>query len=202
MPGEYVLCEYEFVKEEFGKFQEVMDSARNALLAKAKDNWPSLSYGGMYARSGQFSESTIMPQLFANMAATPLITWKQWLTATGHQTILQGAIGAGIGGGGTIAEDYKVALVGLAFLDKAVRVSEIRMQIGDHKLPRINIEEAQVYNKPALIFENYFLLNEEEGFELYAWVRTQGPQRIKLIGLQVNRVPNKLQVSNTGAALL
>ncbi|GAG12669.1 unnamed protein product, partial [marine sediment metagenome] len=30
---------------------------------------------------------------------------------------------------------------------------------------------------------------------------TQGPARIKLLGLQMNRVPNKLQTTNTGAAL-
>jgi len=41
--------------------------------------------------------------------------------------------------GGNIYEDYKIGLAGLAFLDKAIRVSEIKMQISDKKLPRVNI---------------------------------------------------------------
>jgi hypothetical protein len=57
------------------------------------------------------------------------------------------------------------------------------------------------YNKPAIVFEQPFILDEEEGFDLYAYVLSQGPERIKLLGLQMNRVPNKLQVTNTGVAL-
>jgi hypothetical protein len=91
--------------------------------------------------------------------------------------------------------------VGLAFLDKALRISEIKMQISDKKLPRMNIEEAFLFNKPAIIFEEGFILDEKTSFDLYGYVLSRGIQRIKLIGLQVNRIPNKLQVTNTGAAL-
>jgi hypothetical protein len=75
------------------------------------------------------------------------------------------------------------------------------MQISDLKLPRINIEEAFAYNKPAIMFEDWYLLDEETGFDLYAYVLSQGPQTIKLIGAQVNRVPNKMQVTVPGQAL-
>jgi len=150
----------------------------------------------MAAKAGEFSETTIMPQLFNGITGTRLTTWNQWFTATGAQTIMTGT-----GTGGTIPEDYKVGLVGLVFLDKAIRVSEIKMQISDKKLPRINIEEAFCYNKPAIVFEQGFVLDEETSFDLYGYVLTQGPQRIKLLGLQLNRVPNKLQVTDTGAAL-
>jgi hypothetical protein len=65
----------------------------------------------------------------------------------------------------------------------------------------MNIEEAFAYEKPAIVFEEGFVLDEETGFDLYAYVLTPGYTRIKLLGLQLNRVPNKLQVTNTGAAL-
>jgi len=107
----------------------------------------------------------------------------------------------GSGTGGILLEDYKVGLAGLVFLDKAIRVSEIKMQISDRKLPRINIEEALAYNKPAIVFEAGYIIDEETGFDLYAYVTTQGPQRIKLLGLQMNRVPNRLQVTSSGATL-
>jgi len=80
-------------------------------------------------------------------------------------------------------------------------MSEMKMQISDKKLPRINIEEAFAYNQPAIIFEEGYILDEERSFELYAYILTQGPQRIKLIGLQANRVKDKV-LTNTGAALV
>lgn len=191
-----VICEYEKVKEKFPQFSQVLSSLRAGLVAKAQQDWPGLSYGGMNPMSGQFGISTIMPQLFNDITATQMVTWHQWFNATGHRTIM-----AGTRAGGLIPEDYKVGIAGLAFLDKAIRISEIKMQISDLKLGRINIEEAFAYNKPAVVFEDWFLLDEETGFDLYAYVLSQGPQTIKLIGAQVNRVPNKMQVTVPGQAL-
>jgi len=193
----YVICEYEKVKDKFPEFNTVMQQLQDKLLAKAIKDW-SGSYGGVYPTSGQFGKTTIQPSLFNGLAPAfhPLTTWEQWFNATGAQIILAGAAA-----GGTIYEDYKVGICGLAFLDKAIRISEFKMQISDAKLPRINIEEALAYNKPAVVFEDSWILDEESGFELTALVNSQGPQRIKPIGLQLNRVPNKLQVTNTGAPL-
>jgi len=190
-----IVCEYNKVKEVFPEFQTVLETLRANLVSKAADDWDPLKRGGMYPEAGQFGESTIMPQLFRDITNTTMTTWRQTFNATGHQIIMSGA------NGGNIYEDYKVGIAGLVFLDKAIRVSEIKMQISDKKLGRINLEEAQAYNKPAVVFEEGYILDEETGFDLYGYVLSQGPQRIKLIGMQVNRVPNKLQVTNTGAAL-
>lgn len=198
MGSGYIICEYEKVKESFPYFGGVMSSLKDALIAKARRDWGTLAFTppGINPKAGEFGIGTVMPQLFSNMSGNRLVTWSQELTALGHQTIMTGA-----GAAATIAEDYKVGLVGLAFLDKTLRVTEIKMQISDKKLPRINIEEAMVYNKPTIILEDYFILDEETAFDLYGYVEAVGPQRIKLVGLQANRVPNKLQISNTGAAL-
>jgi len=199
----YVICEYEKVKQQFPEFKATMASLAATLRAKCAADWSPKTFGGLAPTAGQFGETTILPALFrddtmtaANVAGTFMPTWEQWLTTTGHRTIMSGS-----GVGGIILEDYKIGLAGIAFLDKAIRVSEIKMQISDKKLPRINIEEALAYNKPAIIFETGYILDEETGFDLYAYVTTRGPQRIKLIGLQMNRVPNRLQVTNTGATL-
>lgn len=194
----YVICEYEKVKEYFPEFATSMANLKSGLIANCTADWSPMTFGGMNPMSGQFGMSTIMPQLFNGLqtAYQPLTTWYQWLNATGQQTIITGSAS-----GGTIYEDYKIGLAGLVLLSKAIRITEIKMQIGDRKIPRMNIEEAFAYNKPAIVFEQPFIVDEEEGFDLYAYVQTQGPQRIKLLGLQMNRVPNKLQVTNTGAAL-
>lgn len=193
----FVICDYDKVKETFPEFNQVLTSLREKLIAKAREDWSPLTYGKMNPRAGQFGESTIMPQLFNDNAGNRLTTWEQWFTSTGSQTIM-----TGVGSGGTIPEDFKVGFAGLMFLDKTIRVSEIKLQIGDKKLPRINIEEAFMYNKPAVVFEEGFILDEETGFELYGYVLTQGPQHIKLIGTQLNRIPNKMQITDTGAALV
>jgi len=195
MSGGYVLCEYEKVKDYFPEYQKMMESLHTALISKAAADWSPKTYGGMSPRSDQFGETTIIPALFRDIANTRLTTWNQYLSATGHRTVMSGA------NVGNIYEDYKIGLAGLAFLDKAIRISEIRMQISDKKIGRINIEEAMAYNKPAIVFEDGLILDEETGFDLYAYVRTIGYQRIKLLGFQLNRVPNKLMTTNTGAAL-
>jgi len=221
MAGGYVICEYETVKQRFPKFQSMMTTLRDKLIAKAEKDWdmpfagrrkiPEAAARGINyplnalgpgldvdVGRGEFGETTITPALFNGLmtAYQPLVTWEQWFNNTGSQTIMAGAETAG-----RIFEDYKVGLAGLVFLDKAIRVSEIKMQISDKKLPRMNIEEALAYNKPAVVFEEGYILDEEKGFELYANVVTKGPQRIKLIGLQLNKIKDKL-LTDTGAALV
>ena len=196
----FVICEYNDVKSYFPEFKNVMDLLRTNLVAKATAKWSPLTNGGLYPKSGQFGQTPIFPELFRSgtnslPAITTLTTWEQWFTATGNQTIMSGS------NVGAIYEDYMIGICGIAFLDKAIRIAEIRMQISDKKLPRINIEECMAYNQPAIVFEEGYIIDEETGFDLYAYVLSQGPQRIKLIGLELNAVPNKVQVSNPGAAL-
>ena len=191
----YTICEYNRVKENFPEYKSIMETLRTKLIAKASADWDPKTYGGMAPKAGQYGESTIMPELFRDIANVTLTDWNQWLTSTGNQTILSGA------NVGVTYEDYKIGLAGISLLDKATRISEIRMQIADRKIPRMNIEEAYCYKQPVIVFEQPFIIDEESGFDLYAYVTNEGPQRIKLMGLQLNRVPNKLQVSNCGAAL-
>ncbi|GAH28998.1 unnamed protein product, partial [marine sediment metagenome] len=176
MAGGYVICEYETVKQRFPKFQAVMTTLRNQLIAKAEKDW-NMPFAGRRKISeaaargirletpgpgldvdvdrGEFGETTILPALFNGVMAAyqPLTTWHQWFNTTGSQIIIQGAASAG-----RIYEDYKVGLAGLVFLDKAIRISEIKMQISDKKLPRVNIEEVLAYNKPAIVFEEGYIL--------------------------------------------
>lgn len=209
MAGGYVLAAYNDIKKNFPEFNVVLENLHGALIAQATREWgmpfsgdamtaaSPTNTGPMAPDGGQFAESPIMPELFLGQqtALGTLTTWNQWFNATGHQTILTGALA-----GGRIYEDYKIGLAGLVLLDKAIRISEIRMQIGDHKLPRINIEEAFAYEQPTIVFNEGYILDEETGFDLYAYVLSQGPQRIKLLGFQVNRVYDKL-LGTVGSAL-
>jgi hypothetical protein len=206
MAGGYVLCEYESVKQEFPEFRATMEDLERRLIEKAESDWAPLKYAGrrkeaafgfpgpgLEAKAGEFGRTSIIPALFKDNTGTRMTTWDQWFTTTAAYPIPGSrVIMTGVGTGGTIPEDFKIGLAGLAFLDKAIRISEFKMQISDRKLPRINIEEAFVYNKPAIIFEEGFIIDEKAVFELYAYILTQGPQRIKLIGFQLNRIKDKL----------
>lgn len=216
MVGGFVICEYEKVKQEFPEFQAVLTALRSKLIAKAVKDWGLTFAGGrkiaeaaargvtltapgpgldVDVERGEFGETTILPALFNDITGTRMVTWNQWFDATGSQMIMTGAAT-----GHRIYRDYKVGVAGLVFLDKAIRISEIKMQISDKKLPRINIEEAFGFNKPALCLEEGYVLDENYAFELFANVLTQGPQRIKLLGLQVNKIKDKL-LTPTGSAV-
>jgi hypothetical protein len=154
-----------------------------------------------------YGRTTILPALFddhnslpldtAGGGGSPVATWRQRFTVTGHQMILQGARV-----GETIPEDFKVAWAGLAFPNKNQHITEIKYQIGDRKYGRINIEEMQCYNKPALIFEDGYILDEEESFHLYAYVEGPIPtyhdtwtglyQRIVMLGACYSKIVSKV----------
>ena len=190
----FVICEYEKVRQEFPEFQTTMNTLKNSLISKASTEW-GIPAERFTLESGNLT--TVLPACFNDNAGTRMTTWEQWFTATGSQTIMTGA-----GTGGIIPEDFMVGVCGLAFLDKAIRISEIKMQISEAKLARVNIEEAFVYNKPAVVFEKGYILDQKTGFELVAFVLSQGPQRIKLIGVQANKVKDKLFTTATGAAVV
>ena len=192
-----IICEYEKVKESFPEFGNTLAMLEASLTSLATNDWSPLTYGGIYPKSGQFGKTMIMPELFYGFGqvAPTLTTWKNYATTTGHVGLLSGA------NAGNIYEDYKLGLAGFAFLDKVQRVTEIKLQIGDRKFPRINLEEAMVYNKPAVIFETGIIVDEETDFDLHGYVESKGPITIVPIGMQMNRVPNKLQSSRTTSAL-
>jgi len=100
--------------------------------------------------------------------------------------------------------------MGLAFPNKEQHITEIKFQIGDRKYGRINLEEMHAYNKPVIIFEDGFILDEEESFELYAYVEGPLPnqlpfiqgvyQRVVMIGAAYFKVISKV-LGNCGAVI-
>jgi len=124
-----------------------------------------------------------------------MVTWRQKFTSTGHQRIL-----AGVRSGYTIPEDFKVGWIGLAFPNGTQQLSEIRFQIGDRKYGRINLEDLEYYEVPALIFEKGFVIDEEQSFELYGYIKEADYQRIVMLGVLYYRVLDKV-LGNPGSAI-
>ena len=195
MAGGFVFCEYSSLQDDFRKFQQTLASLESKVIEETARSWAPMSFGGMTPGSGQFGRTTILPPLFNDVNGNQMATWRQNFTSTGHQTIMTGTRA-----GNTIPEDFKVGWMGLAFPNKEMNITELKWQIGDRRYGRVNVEEMKVYDQPALVFEEGLVINEEESFELYAYVENTGYQRIVPLGFCVYKVINKV-LGNPGAAI-
>jgi hypothetical protein len=196
------------VQAENSVFQQSLRTLDQKIITKCNLEWAPKSFNKARALSpmdNNYGRTTILPELFDDVNSTQMAHWRQLFITAGHQTIITGS-----GSGNTIPEDFKVAWAGLAFPNKQQHITEIKWQIGDRKYGRINIEEIKSYNKPAIIFEEGFILDEEESFDLYAYV--EGPicieepfieglyQRVVMLGAAYFKVVSKV-LGNCGAAI-
>lgn len=166
-------------------------------MEKCNTDWKPRTPGWLVPRdaNAEYSRTTILPALFDGQAGAQLAHWRQQLTLTGHQTIL-----AGTRAGSIIPEDFKIAWAGLAFPNKQQQISEIRFQIGDRKYGRINLEEMHSYKVPALIFEEGFIINEEQSYDLWGYVEGADYQRVVMLGACYVKYIDKL-LGNPGAVI-
>jgi len=183
--GGYIFCEWDSVQKDDPRFQQTFAKLETGLINKCNAEWSPKTFGYLTPGAGQYGRTTILPGLFdpnpntygggafgataaTGTFALPPAYWRQAFSQVGHQTLIQGnRTGEGL------PEDWKVGWLGLAFPNKNQHITEIRFQIGDRKYGRINLEEMRLYNKPALIFEEPFIIDEETSFHLYGYF--EGP---------------------------
>jgi len=198
--GGYIFAEWDSVTKEFPDFQRAFAELESKAIEKCTNDWfpkktPEQAFGYLTPEPGQFGRTTILPRLFQGFGGATLPHWRQHITSTGHQLLI-----AGIRSGYVLPEDFKVAWIGLAFPNKQMNISELKWQISSDKYIRVNIEELSNYNKPALIFEDGYILNEEEAFELYGYVEHADYQRIVMLGAAYYKTIDKV-LGDCGAAI-
>lgn len=180
--GSYVICEYKSIQKEYPQFQQSFRSIEDKILNKLNLEWNPKRFNlsstfGM--GEGEYGRTTILPGAFDDHNSTAMATYRQaftsaFLTANPTQfTLMQG-----VGSGETMPENVKIALMGFAFPNKEQHITEIKMQIADRKFGRYDLEEMLIMDTPALIFEEGFILDEEESFHLYAHMDTTGITQI------------------------
>jgi len=166
--GQYVICEWKAVQKEFPNFKSAFMSLETEIINMCNRDWSPRTCGYLNPASDQYGRTTILPPLFDDHNAAQMATFRQLFTAAGNQTLMTGTRA-----GNTIPEDFKIALMGFAFPNQQQHITEIKMQIGDRKFGRIDLEQMQVYDTPAIIFEEGYLINGEEAFDLYGYL--EGP---------------------------
>jgi len=185
--GGFIFAEWDSIKKEYPDFQRAFADLEAKVIDKCLADWSPRTFGGLTPNADQFGRTSILPALFDDNTGTQMVHWRQYFASTGHQTLISGTRA-----GNVIPEDFKVAWIGLMFPNKQMTISEIRWQTSDRKYVRLNIEELRSYNKPAIIFEEGFLLDEEQSFELYGYVESVGYQRIVMLGACYYRVIDKV----------
>jgi len=215
--GGLIFCEWDSIRREYPDYQRAFYDLETRCINYATDKWfpkktPLEAFGGLTPVAGeQLGETSILPALFdpnplvygggafgGTIVAgftTPPAYWRQLFSTIGNQTLIQGS-----GTSETIPEDFIVGWMGLAFPNKEQQITEIRWQTSDRKYARVNIEEMHSYNKPALIFEEGFLLKEEQAFHLYGYVEGTDYQRIVMLGATFYKIIDKV-LGNPGAAI-
>lgn len=167
--GSFVIAEWDSLQKKNSAFQMALRDLDLRITQKCNTEWApkTLNLRKTFAPdSNNYGRTTILPALFSDHNGVQLGgSWRQLYTVAGNQTILTGTRA-----GNTIPEDFKIAWAGLAFPNKQQHFTEFKWQIGDRKYGRINVEEMHSYNKPAIIFEEGLILDEEESFDLYAYL--------------------------------
>jgi len=203
--GGYIFCEWDSIQKEFPDFQRAFAELESRVIAKCDAEWAPKTIGYLTPRGDQYGRTSIIPALFDDNTGTQMATWRQTITTAGHQTLITGTRA-----GNTLPEDFKVAWIGLAFPNKQQHITELKWQIGDRKYGRINVEEIHAYEKPAIIFENGLIIDEEQSFDLYGYVEGPIPvdhegneqiyQSIVMLGAAYFKFVDKV-LGNTGAAI-
>lgn len=182
--GSYVICEYDSIQKEYPNFQQAFMNLESQILNKCNLEWSpkrfnlSSTYG---MGEGEYGRTTILPGAFDDHLGVAMVTYRQAITAaflaTGTNST-QFTLMQGVGAGETIPENVKIALMGFAFPNKNQHISEVKMQIADRKFGRYNLEEMLIMDTPALVFEEGYVLDEEESFHLYAHFNGTVPNMI------------------------
>jgi len=177
-------------------------SAAEAIPAGVKSQgvWAPLTFGGMTPREGQYGRIPILPEEFEDQAGVDLDhnhTPTGWgvnsfrilftdtvptaVAIPGWKVIYRGA------NANLTREDIRIAWAGCAFTEKTDPITKLRWTIGDISYPKFDVEEKNCYNKPAIIFEEGFIIPEETYFQLEGFFEASGYERVVPLGFEVYR---------------
>ncbi|MHC1596692.1 MAG: hypothetical protein ACXQT3_00080 [Methermicoccaceae archaeon] len=190
-------------------FQAAYADLLDAAVKKAGEKWTEQTYGGLMPPAGTeaYGEAPIPPFIFADENDDVLdvnhvpTTWGvnefriYYSTASpttgdvpGWRTILQGG-GTPIG---QMPEDYITGLLGFCIPDPTLRFSMLKLDIGDSKYPKLDIEEMASYDEPTILLKKGAVIMDEVAFTLKGFLESTGYQRVIPVGFILYRTRNQM----------
>jgi len=164
---EFLVCELDKVKEEYPNYAQAANDVLEEGKGLANEHF-GMNFGGMFPGTEQYGMTTALPKFFTGYAGSSLTTFRQDFDSSGWQDIFNMS---------SVTEDIILGGLGFAFTGSSVNITELRMEIGDTKYPRIDIEEINTYDQPAVVLEKGWIGVEEESFKLRGYVESTGYQR-------------------------
>lgn len=166
-----VIGELEKLKD-LPEFQTGLRNLIETAKTRAAEIWPGYTFGGMFPKDKQFGITSALPKFFGS-TTTALTNFRQNLgSANAWQSIFDL----------TVQEDVIIGMMGVAITSPTINITELRAEISDKKYPRINIEEMQSYQQPAVIFKQGLIAEEEKAFKLRGYKTAAGYQRVVPVG--------------------
>jgi len=167
---------------------DVLQKIESSAGGKAKEILgPELEFGMLNPVAGQYAEVVPRPEMFSGMAGTALSDdFRQNLTSTGWQRILS----ANLSDTGEVKANWVLGIAGIAILDPAKRITQIKIVKGDRTFSVLDIEDIQAFDGPvAIVFKipdeqvDLYVFDYSATFELYADIISTGYQTVKPLGV-------------------
>lgn len=203
----YSIAELDTVTKSNPIFQDTFIQLETDILNLCNQSWAPKTNGYLTPENSQYGRTTILPALFNNALGVQMQTWRQIFGAVGAVAPL--ITGAGLGG--VLAEDFKVAWIGVALPNDSQMFTELRWQIGDQRYGRLDLEEIRNYKVPALIFEKGQIIDGKQNIQIDGFLEgpipafgavpnATFPQRVVLLGSAYYKQADRV-LGNPGAAI-
>ncbi|MHC1602491.1 MAG: hypothetical protein ACXQS4_04610 [Methermicoccaceae archaeon] len=191
-------------------FQTAYADLLDTAVAEAAKKWTEQSYGGFMPPGGTnaYGEAPIVPFIFADENDDILdenhvpTTWgvnefRIYFSTTspatgtvpGWRTILKGGNPQSIG---QMPEDFIIGILGFTIPDPTIRFSHLKIDLGDVKYPKINIEGMEAYEVPTILLKKGIVVMDESAFELKGYLESTGYQRVIPEGFMLYRTRNQM----------
>lgn len=159
--AEFVLTEARRVfDDDRNPYIQSLRAVAQAAESRAQDKLENKESGGIAPVEGEYGTIEPRPTFFSGQGNGPgnsQITagGSNFRQSTPGSTGFSNALAADLSDDGEIGTDWVMGLGGFLLMEPTLRYSELRIIAGDRTLAVLNIEDANIYDQPAVIFNMY-----------------------------------------------
>lgn len=183
----YVIAPLNDVKglHDYNEYQQAMRDLENQARVRAGELWNGAQAGGIFPIDKQYGVGPFRKNDMSGDTSdsTPSGSYSfiRNFTATAWQDIFNY----------TVRKDMIHGFIGFLFSDDVLRLVQLRFRLGQVSFPILDINEAQRYDRFAVIIKadagNELVADPNTSVLIRAYVETVGKQRIVPLGVQLYR---------------